>query len=442
MSSGAVTTLAARIAVRARSPVGVGLAGKFAEGLALCLFITVLPRALGPADFGRLALAVAVVQIAGASMSFGGPVTLSRFVPVQRGAERAAVARLLVTRMAGWRALLLLAAAVVAVGFAIAEPERVPAGLAALLLLAIALDSTATLLAQASLGLGISALWSYRLPVQTSLLVVAALCLVPPFGAWGAAAAVAAAAAVTALVAVVIVMPVLLRVRPAERLPPGVGRFAAIQGLNGFLALCVARGGIVAVAWLHPSASEVGYIGLATGIALGGVYAVGQAFTLQLPGLSVLAAADLPAAEARARRLARAGVLAVAPGTVAIAALVPFVLVPIIGHRYEPAVGAVIIGMAMIPMAPVSALVAQTAALRLRPQVALAALTAGATVFTAVALTAVDPFGAAGAAAAMTAGAAATALTGAALLRDAVPLRLLAVAVAGALAIAALGFTA
>jgi len=42
----------------------------------------------------------------------------------------------------------------------------------------------------------------------------------------------------------------------------------------------------------------------------------------------------------------------------------------------------------------------------------------------------------------MTAGAAATALTGAALLRDAVPLRLLAVAVAGALAIAALGFTA
>ena len=120
--------LSTRIAVRARSPVGVGLTGKAVEALALCLFITVLPRTLGPEDFGRLALAVAVVQIAGASMSSGGPVTLSRFVPAQRGADRAAVARLLVGRMARWRLALLAAAAVIAAAFSLAVPERVPPG--------------------------------------------------------------------------------------------------------------------------------------------------------------------------------------------------------------------------------------------------------------------------------------------------------------------------
>ena len=430
--------LSTRIAVRARSPVGVGLTGKAVEALALCLFITVLPRTLGPEDFGRLALAVAVVQIAGASMSSGGPVTLSRFVPAQRGADRAAVARLLVGRMARWRLALLAAAAVIAAAFSLAVPERVPPGLAALLLAAIALDSTATLLAQAGLGLGRRALWSYRLPLQTSVLVVAALALVLPFGAAGAAAAVMVAAGVCALVAAIVVLPRLRGVRPASRLPEGVGRFAALQATSGFFTLLLARGGVVAVAWLHPSAAEVGYAGLAVGIALAGVYAVGQAFAAQLPGLAAQAVNDPGAAEARARRLARAGVLTLAPAILlAVVVLGPLLLFAT-GDRYRDAATAVAIALALVPLAPMSALIAQTAALRLRPQLTLKCSASAALVFCAVALAAVPPYGAAGASAAIVAGAATGVLVGTWLMPGAVPGRLLAVALVGAAAAVAL----
>ena len=435
-------TLASRIAVRARTPVGMGLAGKVAEAVALCVFVTVLPRVLGPEDFGRLALAVAVVQIAGATMSFGGPVTLSRFIPAQPGPEQRSVARLLVTRMAAWRALILAGAALLAVVAAVVAPDRVPPAMAVLLVAAITFEAIATLFAQAGLGLGVPALWSYRIPVQTSLLIVTALCLVPPFGAWGAAAAVVVTGAIVATLVVAIVAPRLHRVRPAARMPDGVARFAAIQALTGFLVLCVARGGVVAVAWLHPSAAAVGYIGLAAGVALGGVYAVSQAFTLQLPSLAAQAGTDPAGAEARGRRLARAGVLTVAPGAVLGAALIPLVLVPIAGERFAPATTAVVVALAMVPFAPVTALVVQTAALRLRPSVSLVSAAAGAAVFAAVALTATDPFGATGAAAAMAAGGAASALTGALVMRDVVPRRLLAISVAAALAIAALAVVA
>ena len=441
MTSQAASSLAARVAVRARSPVGVGLAGKLAEGVALCLFITVLPRALGPDDFGRLALALAVVQIASASMTLGGPSTVSRFVPAQEGPERAAVARLLVRRMAQWRIAVLLVVAVVATGFAIAVPDRVPPGMAVLLLLAITLDGAAVLLAQADLGLGRSVLWSYRIPLQTTVIVVAALCLAPAFGAWGAAAAVVVATGVSAIVAAFAVVPSLRRVRPARSLPPGLGRFAVLQGVNGFLALCMTRGGVVAVAWLHPSAVEVGYAGLATGIAMAGVYAVAQAFVVQLPGLAALATLDLPAAEARGRRLARAGALVLAPGTVVLAAVLGPLLVLLAGEEYRPAIGAAVLALAMVPLAPVTALVAQAASLRLRPELTVMASAVGAIAFLLVVLTAVDPYGAEGASAAMVAGMAVTALAGAALTR-AVPRLVLGLAAAAALAICGLALIA
>lgn len=431
-------TLVDRVAFRARTPVGVGLAGKLAEGVALLAFIMLLPRALGPGDFGRLALALAVVQIAGASVSLGGPVTLSRFVPAQERGERAALARLLVRRMAGWRALGLIGVAVVATGFAIAEPDRVPPGLAALLLLAIAFDSIAVLLAQAGMALGRPALWSYRLPLQTSVLVGAALCLALPFGATGAAAAVVVATGAVAVVAVVTVAPAFRGVPSARHLPPGLSRFAALQGLRGLLLLCITRGGVVAVAWLHPSASEVGYAGLATGVALAGVYAVSHVFSLQLPGLAAQATTDGRGAEARARRLARAATLALAPGTVVLAAILGPVLVLATGERYRPAIGAVTLALAMMPLAPVASLVGQTAALRMRPQVMVMEAAAGAVVFLVVALTAVGPYGAEGASAAMVAGAATVALAGAILMRDAVPRSMLLLAAAGTLSTVAL----
>ena len=227
----------------------------------------------------------------------------------------------------------------------------------------------------------------------------------------------------------------------AKRLPDGVGRFATLQAISGFFALVVARGGIVAVAWLHPSATEVGYAGLAVGVALAGVYAVGQAFTVQLPGLAALAAVDPAGAEARARKLARAAALALAPAT----ALAVIVLAPLLvlatGDEYRDATRAVALALALVPLAPVTALIGQTAALRLRPQVTLASTAAAALVFSVVALVAVDPYGASGASAAMVAGAAASVLTGTLLLPGAVRPRLLAVSLGGAIVTVVLAMT-
>ena len=60
---------------------------KSAEALTLIALATVVPRALGPADYGLFAVVLAVVGIASMSLSLGGPLLLSRFVPAAPAAK-------------------------------------------------------------------------------------------------------------------------------------------------------------------------------------------------------------------------------------------------------------------------------------------------------------------------------------------------------------------
>jgi hypothetical protein len=159
------------------SPIRLTLVAKSAEALTLVALATVIPRALGPADYGLFAVVLAVVGIVSMSLSLGGPLLLSRFVPAAPAAEREVLALALALRIARFRALMVLAAIALVAVLAVVVPERFPTAAALFVSIALVLDVAATLLYQVALALGRPRLWSFRFPLQNTLLVVAALAL-------------------------------------------------------------------------------------------------------------------------------------------------------------------------------------------------------------------------------------------------------------------------
>src|SRR5947209_4113810 len=140
-----------------RSPIALTLVAKAAETLTLVGLATLIPRALGPADYGVFAVFLAV---------------------------------------------------------------------------ALALDVAATLVYQIALALGRPLLWSFRFPLQNTVLVVAAIALHAVAGVNGALAAVAIASG-TALAAGLPALGRQLRpIWPLSSVPPGALRFGILQGLG------------------------------------------------------------------------------------------------------------------------------------------------------------------------------------------------------------------
>ena len=151
-----------------RRPVVAGVVGKAAEAVTLVLLATVVPRLLGPADYGRLSVVLTLVAVGSVALTLGGATLLSRYVPAAPAQGRAALARALTLRLARNRiAPFALLATVAAV---LAAAGRVPPSAAAWVLLALALNVAATLALQADLGLGRAAAWSARYPVQNAVL--------------------------------------------------------------------------------------------------------------------------------------------------------------------------------------------------------------------------------------------------------------------------------
>src|SRR5262245_28915253 len=109
-------------------------------------------------------------MITSGTIAFGGATAMSRFVPAAHPAERDAVARALFLRLARWRAVQIVAIAVVATALALIAPDTFPPDLCALVALAIALDVGATVAFQADLGFGNPVPWSFRFPVQNLVL--------------------------------------------------------------------------------------------------------------------------------------------------------------------------------------------------------------------------------------------------------------------------------
>ncbi|MBN2623303.1 MAG: hypothetical protein JXA83_08045 [Acidimicrobiales bacterium] len=446
---------AARTPSRLRASITASLAGKAAEMVTLVLLATLVPRVLGPEDYGRFAVPLTVVTLGSLAMTLGGPTLMARYVPAAPPEERVALARAIGGRLARGRAMQLAAVGLAALAAAVWEPERFPPAETALVVAALAINVGTSLALQVALGLGRAGAWSARYPLQNAALVAAVLVLHGSFGTTGAVAALVVAGLVAAGLAVVVVAPVALADMSPVTVPAGAIRFGALHAAGAALVQCAHRGGVVAVAVLVGSAVETGYSALAIGIALGATYAVLQAFTVALPHLAdggrgsageadaaAPSCAGHAAAEAILRRLA-GGLLAVlVPATLLAAVLLDTLVPAVFGSRYDGATAAFAPALAVVVLAPLSALLVQAAALRLRAEVALVSGVATALVFLAGALVLVPVGEAAGATGATLAGVAAGAIVAVRRLPGAAGGRLVAASFLGAAAVLSVALVA
>jgi O-antigen/teichoic acid export membrane protein len=371
--------------------------GKLAELVTLVVMATVLPRALGPSDFGYFSGALTLVTLVALAMTLGGPTTMARYVPAADPSDRRLLARRLGMRLAKGRGIQLAVLTVVAGAVAAVAPDRVSPGVAAIVFVALALNVVASLELQVGLGLGRTAFWSARFPLQNACLVLAVLVLYPVAGRTSALLGIAAAALAAAALGAVVVAPVL---SPPDRpvpLPAGAVRFGALHAGGAALNQFVQRGGVLAVALLAGAGAgaETGYCAVALGIALGITYAVLQAFTVALPHLST---ADRPveAAEDVLRRFATRLLAVLTPIALLVAVVLPALVPAVFGSEYGDATAAFVPAIALVLVSPLTSFTVQCSALRLRPEVPLVAGLVGVAVFVVVAVLAVPPLGAAG----------------------------------------------
>ena len=422
-----------------RAPVAGSLVGKAGEFIGLAVLVTLVPRLLGPAQYGSFALALSVVLIASSALALGGPSLMARYVPMADLADRPALARALLRRVALWR--LAATAAVVALGMtlAVVDPTHFPRRETALVVTALVLDVVATLLLQAALGLGMTWAWNLRWALQNSVLVVGTVLIVLVAGKDAAVAGVTVASASALVLALAAVAGPLLRAPPGAAIPRGALRFGLLQGLSGLFILVTHRGGVVVVAVLGGAAAETGFAALAIGVALAATYTVWQAFVSQLPGLAGLFATAPARAEHRARRLAWGSLLVLLPAALVATLLLGWLVPQVFGDDFDGAEVSIAVALAVVPLAPLTALTSQLISLRLRPRLRVASSAVGATAFALTAVAAVPVWDAAGGALALLVGTAAGALVTVVALGPALDRRFVAASMAGAMGVVVAG---
>ena len=300
-----------------------------------------------------------------------------------------------------------------------------------LVAVAVVLEIGAALAYQAALGLGHTTLWSFRYPLQNTVLCVAVVGLYAVTGIDGAIGGILLASAAAVLLGALVAGRELRGAGGPSVIPPGAIRFGVLLGFGGLLMQVTYRGVPVAAAVLGSSEQEVGYAALASGVAVAVVYAVWHAFVVDLPHLSTWADARPHEAEARIRRLATAATLLLVPVAVAAVALAGWGLPLLLGDDWADAAPAFTPALAVLPLAASAAVLTQVAALRVSALPRVVATGAGVLAFTVASLTLIPPFDAAGATLALLAGVAATVVVGAIGLRDAYGARLLSLAFGG-----------
>lgn len=420
------------------APVAGSLIGKAAEFVGLAMLVTIVPRMLGPEDYGAFALALSIVLIASSSVGLGGPSLMARFVPTAPPEERPALARAMALRVAGGRYLATATIIVVGTALALTNPERFPPSDTAIVAIALVLDVTATLLLQVGLGLEMTWVWNLRWALQNAVLLAGTVLVVVTVGTTAAVAGVAIASGSACVLGLVVVGPVLVRAPAGAQIPPGAVRFGILQGISGVLVLVIHRGGVVAVALLGASGAQTGYAALAIGLALAATYTVWQVFASELPRLAGWAESDPEHAEDRARRLAWVILLALLPILLATTPLLDSLVPRVFGENFGTAEQSMGVALAAVPLAPLVALGTQLVSLRLRPGLRVLSSASGACAF-AVAVATIPRWGATGGALAFLAGTATSAVVIAAALREAMGVRFVIVSVAGAAVVLALG---
>jgi O-antigen/teichoic acid export membrane protein len=183
---------------------------------------------------------------------------------------------------------------------------------------------------------------------------------------------------------------------------------------------------------------ETGYAGLATGAGLTATYAIWQTFTVQLPAHSAQTTLDHHRVEDTLRRYAQRLQLVAVVLALVVAAILTPAFSFLFGHRFLGARDAFAPAIALIPLAPMTALGSQISTLRLRPDLEARATGLGAAVFFSVALAAIPFWGAGGATAALLASSLVTVGALAVGLRGAISLRMIAVGVVAVAAVLAI----
>ena len=205
-------------------------AGKALEALTLAGLVVLVPRALGPADYGGFAVALAVATGIATATGIGGPALFARVLAPLDGAGRRDVARTLALRVGRTRLLLLVALAAAAAVAALVAPGHVGALPLALVAAAALLGAAASLLSQLALGLERTAAWSLRYPLENGVIVAGALLLYPTAGLDGAIAAIALGAAAALALGIAGTWPAL---RDARARRGAAGRRAALRAPAG-----------------------------------------------------------------------------------------------------------------------------------------------------------------------------------------------------------------
>ena len=398
-----------------RSPVALPLraiagsaAAKAVEALTLVGLVLLVPRALGAADYGGFAVALAVATGVATATGVGGPALFARVLGPLAGAQRDEVAGALVRRLGAVRAMLVAVLAITGAAVVAAfAPGRVSALQAALVLAAVAFGTAATLTSQLALGLERTTAWSLRYPLENGVIVVGALALYPLAGLDGAILAIA----LGSIAALALGLATTGRTLGAHRgmpLPAATVRFARLQAAGGALTQTVHRGAAPACALLGVGAAATGHAAIAAGVAIAITYAAMQTTLVVLPGAARALAGDPARAEASLRRVAALAAVVVVPGCALLALAAEPLLVAGLGEEFRGAAPALRIALAAAALAPLWALATQLAALRERPEAVLVGAATGAAAFVAVAVVALPDGGASAAAAAMLAGVGAT----------------------------------
>jgi O-antigen/teichoic acid export membrane protein len=391
-----------------RRALTTSVVGKGIEALTLAALVLLVPRALGPADYGGFAVALAVATGIATATGIGGPALFARELAPLNPERKRDVALALALRVGRTRAALLAALAATAVALALAAPGELRALHVAMVAVAAVAGAAATLLSQLALGLERPATWSLRYPLENGVIVVAALLLYPGAGLDGAIAALAIGAGAALALGVVSAASALRGARGGATLPAGALRFARLQAASGTLTQAVHRGAAPACALAGAGAVATGQAAIAAGAALAITYAVLQTILVALPGAARAHARDPTAAEAVLRQTAAWCALVVVPACALGALAAGPLLEAGLGEEFRGGAGALRIALAAAALAPLWALANQLAAIRGRPGAALAGAAVGTAAFAAVALAAVPSADARGAALAMLAGVAAT----------------------------------
>lgn len=351
--------------------------GKAVELLSQALLITAVPAALGPHDYGTLALMLGVATVASSALALGGPAAVSLAVGAVPPDRRVATARALALRGLAWRELAVLT------GLVVALAAGVSPAVATLLAVAAALDGAATTAAQATLAAGQPWAFALRWPVQNLALVVAALVVRP-----GSATDAAATLVVATVVAAVFSAAVAARhLRGPAAIGVSAGALAWRLGLAGALAQLQQRGAVPVAAALGVSSVETGCAAVAIGAAVALITAVVQVFLIELPvAARRVAAGHGTAVLDRGARLALGAVAAGAAMALAGVLAGPPLIEAVLGDDFASAGDALGPALAAVPLAPIAAMGANHALLAGRTTTRVLLAGAGAIGFGVAAL--------------------------------------------------------